>query len=560
MSEKILRLSQPRYEVVVETDIEVPMRDGAVLRANLYRPRTRTRAPAILCLTAYQKDKVWLPPDELEEKANPHFHWESPNPLFWVPRGYALLRIDTRGTGRSPGRPDPWSAAEARDYYDAIEWAARQPWCTGRIGTLGLSYHAMTQWLVANLRPPSLTAMIPWEGAADMYRDFAFHGGLFMWGFAVNWYHAQMAHHVLGRPRRTAPDTFGTLWLWEFMRHGLDDDWYYGRQARWKSIEIPFLSAGNWSGMGLHLRGNIEAFTQAASRNKWLRIDAGTHHGPFYSKEGRKDQLRFFDHWLKDRDTGLLEEPPIKLHIRKGGHGNYTWRHEHEWPLKRTRWTKFYLSPGKVPGRDEAAGLLARTAPSRDRAVTYWSNGRDKPGLGAGGWADLMTGRVGPRAGISFETPPLAKDTEVTGPVMLVLWAASSTEDMDVYATIRNLDPAGRDVLEMGQQHQLVPVAKGWLRASHRKLDAARSLPYRPYHTHDERQWLKPGEVVRLDIEIWPTSMVFAKGHRIRLDIQPVDGIGSAPYTHYSADYNSGTNTVFTGGSRASYLLLPLIP
>jgi predicted acyl esterase len=131
---------------------------------------------------------------------------------------------------------------------------------------------------------------------------------------------------------------------------------------------------------------------------------------------------------------------------------------------------------------------------------------------------------------------------------------------MDVFATLRNIAPNGEDVFERGQQSQPVPVAKGWLRASHRSLDASLSRPYRPYHGHEDRQWLKADEVVRIDVEIWPTCMVFKKGHRIRLDIQPRDGVGSFPYTHYGADYNTGTNVIHTGGSRASHLLLPVIP
>ena len=131
---------------------------------------------------------------------------------------------------------------------------------------------------------------------------------------------------------------------------------------------------------------------------------------------------------------------------------------------------------------------------------------------------------------------------------------------MDLFATIRNIDRDGRDVWEVGQQQQNVPVAKGWLRASHRGLDRELTRPHRPYHTHDRRLWLKKNEPVRADVEIWPTCMVFRKGHRIRLDIQPRDGAGSAPYTHYSADYNTGDNTIFTGGSMASHLLLPVIP
>jgi predicted acyl esterase len=166
------------------------------------------------------------------------------------------------------------------------------------------------------------------------------------------------------------------------------------------------------------------------------------------------------------------------------------------------------------------------------------------------------------RTGISFVTAPLAEDTEITGPLMLKVWVSSTSEDMDIFATIRNMAPDGTDVCEVGQHGQPVPcVTKGWLRASHRKLDPERSLPHRPYHAHNERWWLKPDEPVACDVEIWPTSMVFKKGHRLRLDIQPRDGVGSAPYTHYHGDYNAGAqNSIYTGGDSASYLLLPIVP
>ena len=554
------QISRPDHEMMVETDIEIPLRDGTVLRANVYRPRHGQKIPAILCLGAYQKDKVWTPSEPVGEEPNEHFHWESPNPMFWAPRGYGLVRIDTRGSGHSPGRTDPWSGAEAQDYHDAIEHMAKADWCTGKVGLLGISYHAMTQWLAASLQPPSLTCMIPWEGAADMYRDFAFHGGLFNWGFSVNWYHAQMAHHLLGRPRKTAPDAFSYPWLYEFMRHGLDDEWYDGRQALWDRITVPFLSAGNWTGVGLHLRGNVEGFTQAASERKFLRVDSGTHHAPFYSEEGRADQLRFFDHFLKGNDTGLADEPPIKLRIRHGGAGNGVWRHEREWPLAHTQWTRLHLAPAGADARPGVEGALLGAPHGGTHEFTYWSNGMGRPGLGAGDWVNYLIGRAGKRTGISFETPPMARDTEYTGPIVLVLHVASATEDMDVYATIRNIDADGNDVLEPGQQGQMVPVTKGWLRASHRRTDQDKSRPWRPWHTHDRVEWLIPGEMVRLEIEIWPTSMVFRKGHRLRLDIQPNDGIGSAPTTHYSADYNTDTNSVFCGGATDSYLLMPFIP
>ena len=554
------RGSQPHHDLVIEKDLEIPLRDGARLKADVFRPRSGGRFPVIINLGAYQKDKLWVPPADLEEAPNPYMNWETVNPLWWVPRGYVALRVDGRGTGKSPGRTDPWSPSEASDFYDAIEWAGRQAWSSGRVGTSGVSYFAMTQWLVAGLRPPSLKAMIPWEGAADMYRDFGFHGGIFSFGFVVNWYNNHMAHHLLGRPQGIAPDAFATPWVWEYMRYNLDGAWYHGRRACWENIEIPLLSAGNWSGMGLHLRGNTEGYLRAASKQKRLRIHAGTHYHPFYSTEGRLDQLRFFDHWLKGIDTGLMREPPVKLLIRKGGHGNAEWRFENEWPIKRTQWTSFYL---RINARadTEVCGTLVPEAPRRMTSVSYPATGVSKAGVASASWTSTALAGSVPLSGASFESLPLAEDTEVTGPVVLVIWVSSTGEDLDLFATLRNIAPDGSDVFELGQQGQPIPVAKGWLRASHRILDPAQSLSYRPFHAHARRQWLKRGEVVRLDVEIWSTSMVFKKDHRIRLDIQPRDGIGSAPYTHYHADYNAGAqNTIHVGGSRASHLLLPIIP
>jgi uncharacterized protein len=334
------------------------------------------------------------------------------------------------------------------------------------------------------------------------------------------------------------------------MRHNLDGEWYHDRQARWEDIRVPFLSAGNWSGMGLHLRGNCEAYLCSPLPHKRLRIHAGTHIHPYHSEEGRHDQLRWFDYWLKGADNGVLKEPPVKLQIRKGGVGNYEWRHEREWPLARTRWTKLYL---------DADGELVDAKPRTSRTIEYVAAAMTKMGLATGTFS-ASTEAGAASSGVTFLTAPFKQATEITGPLALSLWVSSANRDMDIFVTVRNIAPDGHDVLELGQQGQLVPVTKGWLRASQRKLDPVRSLPYRPYHCHDERQWLAPGEPVHVVVEIWPTSMVFGKGHRLRLDVGPRDGFGSTPYTHYNGDYNSGTNTIHVGGRFDSYLLLPVIP
>jgi uncharacterized protein len=235
------------------------------------------------------------------------------------------------------------------------------------------------------------------------------------------------------------------------------------------------------------------------------------------------------------------------------------WRHENEWPLARTRWTKLYLDLSAA-GEAAGGGTLVEQNPAQTGSRSYFASGLSKVGSASASSTQLAAGAMQAGMGISLTTPPLPHDTEVTGPVAAVLWVSSSTEDMDVFLTIRNIDPDGNDVWEVGQQGQQVPVAKGWLRVSHRELDPELSRPYRPYHLHRRRLPLEPGQIVRVEVEIWPTSMVFRQGHRIRLDIQPRDGVGSVHYTHYHADYNTGTNTIHAGGERDSFLLLPVIP
>ena len=546
-----MNVSQPRdYKLIVEKDVQVPTRDGAILYADVFRPDGGAeRFPAIMNISVYQKDKLWIPPADLEEKPNPYMNWETVNPEWWVPRGYICVRVDERGSGNSPGQSVLYSPQEAVDFYDAIEWAGHQRWSNGRVATIGISFFARTQWWVANLKPPSLTCIVPWEGAADQYRDILYHGGIFANGFICGWYTTHMAHHLLGRAYQNNPDTFQDNVLWRFMRHSLDSGAFKSQQAQWENIDLPVWAVGNWSGMGLHLRGATEGYTRAASKHKKLRIHCGTHFHPFYSEDGRRDQLRFFDHWLKDIDNGVMEEPPVKLAIRTG-HGEYHFRHEHEWPLARTEWTRLYLDLSD-------SGTLSRAKPAAPASRTYSATAASHAGHAS---ASSSSHATGSGLGFSLVTPPLEADTEITGPLAAQLFVSSTTEDMDIFLTLRNIDPDGKDVLEVGQQGQPVPVAKGWLRVSHRELDAKLSRPYRPYHKHLQRLWLEPDEIVQVQVEIWPTSMVFKKGHRIRLDIEPRDGIGSAPYTHYHADYNDGENTIHSGGDKESFLLVPIVP
>ncbi|MGD0026160.1 MAG: CocE/NonD family hydrolase, partial [Xanthobacteraceae bacterium] len=395
-------VANPAYPVVVEKDVDVPMRDDARLKADVFRPDAPEKFPAILNLGPYQKDKPWIVPDTLEEAPNEWMNWETVNPQWWVPRGYAAVRVDGRGSGKSPGQCEPWSLKEATDFYDAIEWAAAQPWCNGNVGLLGISYFAINQWFVANLKPPALKAIIPWEGFADLYRDALFHGGILSL-FMPNWYVAHMLHHLLGRASQQLPDGWQTNTLYFWLHNSLDSGAFRGAQAQWEKIDVPMFSVGNWSGMGLHLRGNTEAFMRAATPHKKLRIHCGTHVHPFYSEDGRRDQIRFFDYWLKGIDNGVMDEARVKLAIRQGGDA-FEWRGEHEWPLKRTRWTKLYLDVSQpAADKSEISGTLEVKNPPSLGSRTYAATSLGSMGSTSAASSQVMGGGIKPAMGISLD-------------------------------------------------------------------------------------------------------------------------------------------------------------
>jgi len=381
--------------IVVEKDVEVPMRDGARLMADVFRPKGEAKVPAILNLGPYQKDKLWVVPDTLEEKANPYMNWETVNPLWWVPKGYAAVRVDGRGSGKSQGQCEPWSLAEAIDFHDAIEWAAAQPWCNGNVGLSGISYFAINQWFAANERPPSLKAIIPWEGFADLYRDALYHGGILS-VFMTNWFTAHLMHHTLGRASQQIPNAWATNTLHFWLSNNLDSGAFHGAQAQWDKITVPMYSVGNWTGFGLHLRGNTEGFMRAASKHKKLRIHTGSHVHPFYREEARADQVRFFDYWLKGEKNGVMDEPPIKLAIRHGA-DKIEWRHEQEWPLKRTQWTRFYfdLAPPKAGATENSGGLVSEN-PKQASSRTYAASSLGSMGSTSAASSQVMGGGIKP--------------------------------------------------------------------------------------------------------------------------------------------------------------------
>jgi len=573
--------SELRDGMRVDWDVPIAMDDGIVLRADVFRPPAEGRYPVILSYGPYAKglafqegySSAWnimaaKHPDVTAGSSNKYQNWEVVDPEKWVPDGYACVRVDSRGAGRSPGVIDHFSPRETRDFYHSIEWAGVQPWSSGKVGLNGISYYAINQWHVAALQPPHLAAICIWEGAADWYRDMTYHGGILCTFFA-NWYDMQVrtVQHGLGergpKSRVTGELVCGPETLSEdalarnrsaladdVRAHPLDDAYHQARSPDWSKITVPLFSAANWGGQGLHPRGNFEGFVRAASAQKWLEAHGLEHWTHFYTDYGVGLQKRFFGHFLKGEDTGWEREPRVRLQIRHPGE-RFVERQEKEWPLARTQWTRLYLDP--------AGPSLGAKPPAAATA------------LGIDAMGD----------GITFSTPPLADPVEITGPSAVRLVVSSSTSDADLFAVLRVFAPDGTEVVFQGALDPHTPIGQGWLRASHRRLDPELSTPYRPYHRHDAVEPLTPGEPVELEIEIWPTSIVAPAGHRIALTLRgrdyehPGPGArlsnmknefrGCGPFLHDDprnrpSGIFAGRTTLHLTPDRPAYLLLPIIP
>ena len=565
----------------IDWDAPIAMDDGVVLRADVFRPIGDGKYPVVLSYGPYAKGLSFQEgyksnwsrltasaPEVLEGSSNKYQNWELVDPEKWVPDGYICLRIDSRGAGRSPGVLDVWSPRETMDLYQCVEWAGTQPWSNGKVGINGISYYAMNQWTVGALKPPHLAALCIWEGSSDYYRELCRHGGI-LCDFLNSWHPRQVCsvqHGVGTRGAKSVvtgelvagPDTVPESKLarrradtpGEAKRRKFVDDYYARRTADFAQIEAPLLSTANWGGMGLHTRGNFEGYLRAGSKQKWLEVHGDTHFTHFYSNYGEALQKRFFGHFLKGENTGWDQMPKVSLNIRHPDE-KFVLRAEHEWPLKRTQWTKYYLQP--------EGHVLAPQASGAATTLDYDTTGD----------------------GLTFSTPPMTKSLEITGPVAAKLWVSSPTSDADLILALRVFDSNGNEVTFIGSNDPRVPVGLGWLRASQRKLDPQKSLPYRPWHTHDEEWPLKPGEPVELDIEILPTSIVVPQGYRLALTVRgkdyEVDGTdialpnapypmrGVGPFLHIDADDRPADifatrNTLHFAAGREPYLLLPIIP
>ena len=538
----------------VEKGIAVRMRDGVRISLAVYRPDAPGRFPALFAASPYQYEMDEVP-------AYPLFLWRETGPVEWyVGQGYVYVHADVRGAGQSDGEFEFMGLNEQQDYVELIAWIVAQAWCNGRVGGIGQSYYAMAQWLMATLNPPGLACIAPYDGLVDQYRDSNYHCGIYC-SYRSVWYtslRADNQHRLAGRHGRP-PMTFDLVG--EIINHPLDDDFWRQRSPYWRldKIKCPVLSIGHWGKMGLHLRGNILGYEEVAAPRKLVVTGARNTfeaHRMFDEVEFHARELKpFYDRHLKGANNGFMDSEPVKFFVR----GADAWRAEEEWPPQATP-VAYYLRQGpsgSVTSLND--GALSTNTPSATEAPTsytypdwQWVNGTAVIG------AD---GRVDPaRRVLTFTSAPLAADLEAIGPIVLKLYAASTAIDTQFIVKLTDQHPQNAAARAAGEQPAFTPVSKGWLKASHREKDAARSTPQRPFYTHLNPQPLTPGEIYQFDIEVLPIAYVFKKGHRVRLELAngdspATDGVFNHPY-HPSL---MGTDTIYHDGAHASALILPVM-
>ncbi|MGD0529920.1 MAG: CocE/NonD family hydrolase [Polyangiaceae bacterium] len=528
-------VTAPQSGVRFDRDVEVRMRDGVVLRVNVFRPEADAKVPVIVSAHPYGKDA--LPRRSLLGYRAPMMYrimrqpgrarfsawtsWEAPDPGYWASRGYAVVNCDLRGFHRSDGEGSVFSHQQGRDVHDVIEWIAAQPWSSGKVGMCGVSYLAISQWLAAAERPPHLAAICPWEGFTDAYRDLGYPGGVREDGFVPFW-----ANNLKSETRNR--DALRE----EQLARPLLDAWWGEHSVDLEAIDIPALVCASFSDHNLHTRGSFEGFRRIASRDKWLYTHRGGKWAEFYSDDALAFQSRFFDCFLKGEETGISDVPPVRLEVRDVGNVAHEVRAEHEWPLARTQWTPLYL---------HSDGTLCDAPAGASTEVAY----------------DTARGR----ASFSFT---FRTDTEVTGPMKLRLHLeARGADDLVVFAGVRKLRDGREVVFEGSYGFGRDMVTRGWLKASHRRLDEA-STPQRPVLRHDREEKLLAGEIVAAEIELMPSATLFRAGDVLRLDVQGRYFYRRHPLLgQFPAGYElgaPGTAVLHCGDTCDAHLLVPVIP
>jgi predicted acyl esterase len=517
--------------IKLDENIYVTMRDGIKVAVDIYRPEAEGQYPGLLSMSPYIKEIQQQPPElshDIEAGAT----------SFFVPRGYVHIVAQIRGTGFSQGQYNFLSTIEQQDGYDLVEWIAQQPWCDGNVGMLGDSYFAIIQYLVAAQQPPHLKCISPCDGLTDPYRHFVYRGGLFNSWFMGMW-GTELVRQCLwpGAVEGKLPPS--NLFV-DWASHSEDGPYFWERAARTKldKIKVPMLSIVPQS--FTHITGQLYAYPIIEVPKKLLVVPSSGPHANVHflrNKALNEQLLRWFDHWLKGIDTGIMDEPEVAIYDAI----TEEWRYENEYPLARTEWTKFYLrSNPEGPATESPYGLINMEPPENEEPDKYM-NPQSMGRLFAG------------KPVLAYATSPLEKDMRVWGPLSAILYGSSTTLDTAWFIKLGDVGPDDNVQL----------IAEGQLKASFREVDESKSKPGQPFHPFQNPVPPEPNDIYEYQIEMRPIFYTIKAGHKIWVQIASHDlGYQSFLHTIYASEMLPvpAENTIYHDSEHPSYLLLPVIP
>lgn len=550
-------------DILLERDVPIRLRDGVTIYADVFRPVGDEACPALLAWSPYGKEIGGQMLDDVPMRSGVPLSatsglekFEGPDPAYWVAHGYAIVNPDKRGAYMSEGNLLYWGHEDALDGCDVIEWIASQKWSNGKVGMTGNSWLTVSQWFIAAERPEHLAAIAPWEGFCDHYRESGTRGGIpapeFPEMIAETF---ASAHGMLeDQPRMIVERPFMC-------------DYWEDKAARVENIEIPAYVVASYTN-SVHTHGSFAGFRRMASKEKWLRVHNTNEWFDYYTLENVEDLRRFFDHYLKGIDNGWEQTPRVRLSVLNPGGTDIVGRAEEDFPLARTRYRKLYLSA--------ADSSLLATLPEQQAVSEYQSDSA--------------------RHEVTYRYR-MEQPTEITGYMKLHLWvSAPDHDDMDLAVRVEKLS---RDGQPLPDRTGNLIAATGLMRVSMRQLDETRSTEAEPYYTFTTEQKLKPGEIVPVEIEIWPMGLYFDEGEILQLTVgayrpanaaipfgsasisvprdgftympgQPVEMMTVGGNATQCADpaevvvspatHNAGRHRIYTGGEYDSYLYVPVIP
>ena len=555
------QLTEPEPDILCEYDVKIPLSEGFFLTANIFRSQRLAekgeKAPVVMCAHPYdnhitpalKKTPLGGPPQQyrmIPQAGKPVFSkltsWEAPDPNFWVPAGYVLVNLNLPGYANSEGPPSVFTDHQAKCYYEAIEWAGKQSWSSGKVGLNGVSFLAITQYHVAACQvyggpPPSLACISPWEGITDVYRDLFALGGVPEIGFPTFWWNTEVKPVINGTEEDFIKSE-GSIPPDHLKFHPVYDDYWKEKSAKLEEITTPMLVCASFSDHGLHTTGSFRAFIKAKSKHKWVYTHRTGKWDAYYSPEVQQLTKDFMDCFLKnDTSSGFLDKPPVRLEVRSSRETIHEIRYENEWPLARTEYTRLYLS-----GEQQS---LSVEKPEKELEVVYPA----KKG----------------EASFNFK---FTQNAELSGYMKLRLWVEvrpdkvgmAPPDDMIIFTAVNKIDLEKRSVRfygSVGNKQDMV--TRGYMKVSLRELDPDESTEWHPVQKCFSEQKFQLGQIAPVDIALYPSSTYFAAGETLQLIVASDEIIPSPPYRK-SVDCNHGNHVLHFGGRFDSYLLVPLIP